>query len=96
MKLVTLDADVFWGLPKEFLELREVSRDCLEMVRQTLRDAAPTKLLQTEYRFSALVRLGERFILFSFFAGDSDSGNGEDDRGCVLRVSHEIRGSIPT
>lgn len=66
MKLAVVDTDVLLGLPTELFDVRAVSLESQNHLRQALRDTAPAKLLQMELMFSCLVRLGERFVLLAF------------------------------
>ena len=66
IKLVTIDSSTLWGLPEEFLTFHSCAQDCRDLVQQALRDKAPTKLLQTVYRFGALIKLDRKFRFFFF------------------------------
>ena len=66
MKLVVADSDELWGLGPEFFSTKDVAADSLAVLNKTIRDCAPAKLLQTEYKLAALVCIGARYYLFVF------------------------------
>lgn len=68
MKMAVVDSDVLFGLPPELLDTHALSRESMAYLKQAVRDSAPAKLLQTEFLFTSLVRLADRFILLAFRA----------------------------
>lgn len=67
-KLVVVDSDVMFGLPPELLDTKAMSEESIAYLKQAARDSAPTKLLQTEFLFTSLAQLADRFVLIAFRA----------------------------
>lgn len=67
-KLSVVDSAVLYGLPPELLDTKAMSKESITYLKQTARDSAPTKLLQTEFLFTSSAQLADRFVLLAFRA----------------------------